>query len=139
VTATLIIDCSITMSWCFPDEATKASAKIQDRLADESALVPAHWFLEVTNVLAMAEKRKRITSANSDDFLQLLSLFDLEVDEESPQRAFDQLLDVCRKFGLTSYDAAYLDLAARRQLPLASLDDDLRAAAAKIGIKSLGR
>jgi predicted nucleic acid-binding protein len=139
VTATFIIDCSITMSWCFPDEATKASSKIQDRLADETAIVPAHWFLEVTNVLAMAEKRKRITSEKSDEFIRLLKLFDLEVDDESPGRAFDQLLAFCRKYGLTSYDAAYLDLAARHQLPLASLDDDLRAAATKIGIKSIGR
>jgi predicted nucleic acid-binding protein len=139
VTASFIVDCSITMTWCFADEATKASSEIQDRLVSESALVPAHWFLEVANVLAMAEKRRRITPAKSDEFIRLLRLLELEVDDESPDRAFDRLLPLCRKHGLTSYDAAYLELAVRRQLPLASLDDDLRAAAAKIGVMSLGR
>jgi predicted nucleic acid-binding protein len=139
VTASLIIDCSITMTWCFADAATRATSEIQDRLVTESALVPAHWFLEVANVLAMSEKRRRLTPAKSDEFIRLLLLLDLEVDDESPGRAFDHVVPLCRAHGLTSYDAAYLELAVRRQLPLASLDDDLCAAAAKLGVKALGR
>ena len=139
MTPTLIIDCSIAMAWCFSDEATKKTAELQDRLVEEAALVPAHWFLEVTNVLAMAEKRKRIPVVNTSRFLQLLSALDIQVDQEASTRAFDHLLPLCRNHRLTSYDAAYLDLAVRRQLPLASLDDDLRRAAASLGVALEGR
>ncbi|HEY3968363.1 MAG TPA: type II toxin-antitoxin system VapC family toxin [Planctomycetaceae bacterium] len=139
MTASLIIDCSLTMTWCFADEATDASADIQDRLTHEGVLVPAHWFLEVTNVLVMAEKRRRITSSRSDAFVQLLQVLDIEVDNDIPGRAFDHVLPLCRTHKLTSYDAAYLDLAVRRRLPLASLDKDLRAAAEELGIELLGQ
>ena len=139
MTASFIIDCSITMTWCFRDEATEASSRIQERLASETALVPGHWFLEVANVLAMAEKRRRITSAKSDEFVRLLQLMDFEVNDEGPGRAFEHVLPLCRAQGLTSYDAAYLDVALRHRLPLATLDKDLRAAARKLGIKVLGR
>jgi predicted nucleic acid-binding protein len=123
------------MSWCFADEDTAESRSVQDRLVDESALVPAHWYLEVANVLAMAEKRHRISADDSVEFLTLIKTFDLEVDHEISSRAFDQLLPLCRQHGLTSYDAAYLDLAMRRKLPLATLDEELKAAAGKLGIK----
>ena len=139
MSAAFIIDCSITMAWCFPDEATPDSSKLLDRLESETALVPAHWFLEVTNVLAMAEKRKRITAAKSTGFLTLLEAMDVEVDDEAAGRAFAHLLPLCRSHGLTSYDAVYLELALRRRLPLASLDDDLRAGAKALGIEVLGK
>lgn len=139
MSAAFIIDCSITMAWCFSDEATAAVSKLQDRLERETALVPAHWFLEVTNVLAMAEKRKRISPAKTAAFLELLAEMDIEVDEEATRRAFEHLLPLCRSIGLTAYDAVYLDLALRRGLPLASLDDDLCAAARQLGIEILGK
>jgi predicted nucleic acid-binding protein len=139
LTPTLIIDCSITMSWCFADEASEQTARIQDRLVAEAALVPGHWFLEVANVLAMAEKRRRISAVDATHFIQLLAKLDIQADEEAPARAFDHLLPLCRSHSLTSYDAAYLDLAVRRQLPLASLDDDLRRAAARLGVVVLGQ
>ena len=137
--AAFVLDCSITMSWCFADEATPASAKVLDRLENESALVPPHWFLEVTNVLAMAEKRRRHTAAKSAEFLARLEALEIDYDEESPRRAFTHLLQLCRSHKLTSYDATYLELAHRRRLPLAALDDDLRSAARKLGIEVLGK
>jgi predicted nucleic acid-binding protein len=139
VKPTLILDCSMAMAWCFADESTPETVRIQDRLAAEAAVVPAHWFLEVTNVLAMAEKRKRISPADSSQFVQLLSLLDIQIDEESSRRAFHHLLPLCRSHGLTSYDAAYLDLLLRRQAPLASLDDALRQAAISLGMPVLGK
>ncbi len=139
MSAAFILDCSITMSWCFPDESTPASLKLLDRLESETALAPSHWFLEVTNVLAMAEKRKRHTAAKSAEFLTRLDALDIEADDEAAGRAFAELLPLCRRHGLTSYDAAYLELAHRRRLPLASLDNDLRSAAKKLGIEVLGR
>lgn len=139
MTPTLIVDCSMAMAWCFADESTPETVRIQDRLAAEAAIVPGHWFLEVTNVLAMAEKRKRISSDDSQLFVQLLSVLDIQVDDENSRRAFDHILPLCRSHGLTSYDAAYLDLAIRRQLPLASLDDALRQAATSLGMQVLGK
>ena len=134
-----VLDCSITMAWCFGDEATPASSAVLDRLERDAALVPVHWFLEVTNVLAMAEKRKRMTAAKSAEFLTLLGTLDITADEETAARAFTHLPPLCRAHRLTSYDAAYLELAVRRQLPLASLNDDLRAGAQELGITVLGK
>ena len=139
MSAAFIVDCSLAMTWCFRDEATPPSAAIQDRLEHETALVPGHWFLEVANVLAFAEKKKRVTVATTAKFLSHLAQLDLEVAEDVPSRAFDHVLPLCRAHGLTSYDAAYLDLAVRRGLPLASLDDDLRAAAGSLGVVVLGK
>ncbi len=136
---TLILDCSMTMAWCFADESTPETVEIQDRLASEAAVVPAHWFLEVTNVLTMAERHKRISADDASQFVQLLSALDIQADEEAPRRAFQHILPLCRRHGLTSYDAAYLDLVLRRQLPLASLDDDLRRAVTSLGMPVLGK
>ena len=127
------------MAWCFADESTPQTLEIQERLVSEAAIVPAHWFLEVANVLAMAEERKRISSNDAQQFVQLLSILDIQVDEDSSRRAFDHLLPLCRAHGLTSYDAAYLDLVMRRRLPLASLDDVLRQAATNLGLPVLGK
>jgi predicted nucleic acid-binding protein len=139
VSAAFVLDCSITMTWAFGDEETSASSSVLDRLESEVAVVPAHWFLEVTSVLAMAEKRKRITATKSTEFLALLSTLDIQTDTETADRAFAHLLPLCRSHSLTSYDAAYLELAIRRHLPLASLDDDLRRSAKKLGISVLGK
>ncbi len=139
MSAAFIIDCSITMAWCFADEATPQTTKILDRLGEETALVPPLWFLETTNVLAMAEKRKRITAAESDTFLALLQTFDFEIDEVGTDRMLTHILPLCRTHKLTSYDAVYLDLALRRGLPLASLDEDLRREAKTLGVPLLGK
>lgn len=132
-----IIDCSMTMAWFFFDEATPATQRIQDRLATEAALVPSLWLLEVTNVLAMAEKRNRTTSSDSTQFLEQLQKCDIQTDDSWQRRTFDHILPLCRKHSLTTYDAAYLDLAFRSQLPLASLDIDLKKAAKTLGIPLL--
>ena len=137
--ASVIIDCSMTMAWCFEEEATSVTDEVLDRLEGETALVPALWFLEVTNVLAMAEKRKRITAARSEEFLSLLDALDVEVDLEAADRAFSHLLPLCRRHRLTAYDAAYLELALRRRLPLASLDHDLRVGARSLGLPVIGK
>ncbi|HUQ69662.1 MAG TPA: type II toxin-antitoxin system VapC family toxin [Planctomycetaceae bacterium] len=137
MTATLVIDCSVAMSWCFADEATPQTASVQERLVTEVAIVPAHWPLEVTNVLAMAERRQRINAADSTEFLNLLGQFAIEVDDQTSNRAFDQILHLARTHGLTTYDAAYLELALRRQLPLASLDVALCRAASVLGVELL--
>ena len=138
MSASFVLDCSIAMAWLFHDEATPKTSALLNRLASEAALVPAWWFIEVTNVLAMAERRGRITPAQSDAFIADLGKLAFERDDEAPGRAFTHLLPLCRTHRLTSYDAAYVDLAIRRRLPLATLDDDLRKTARKLGIGLLG-
>ena len=108
-------------------------------LEKESALVPSLWFLEVTNVLALAEQRKRITASKSAEFLSLLEQLEIEVDHEAAGRAFNSLLPLCRSHRLTSYDAVYLELAIRRKIPLASLDDDLRGQAKSLRVDVIGK
>jgi predicted nucleic acid-binding protein len=125
------------MAWLFHDEATPKTATVLNRLATETAVVPGWWFIEIANVLAIAERRGRIMPAQSDAFIADLEKLGIEKDDEAPGRAFTHLLVLCRKYRLTSYDAVYLDLAIRRQLPLATLDDDLREAAVKLGLRLL--
>jgi predicted nucleic acid-binding protein len=138
MSAVFVLDCSIAMAWLFNDEATPKTGALLTRLTTETALVPAWWFIEITNVLAMAERKGRITSTQSDAFIADLGKLGIERDEEAPHRAFTYLLPLCRRHRLTSYDAIYLDLAIRRNLPLATLDDDLRKTAKKLGVRLLG-
>jgi len=136
--AVFVLDCSIAMAWLFHDEATPKTTALLNRLATETALVPAWWLIEITNVLAMAERKGRITPTQSDAFIADLGKLGIERDNDAPDRAFTHLLALCRTHRLTSYDAIYLDLAMRRRLPLATLDDELRRTARKLGIDLLG-
>lgn len=137
MSASFVVDCSVAMSWLFPDEATPRTRALLNRMASETALVPGWWFIEVTNVLAIAERRGRIARAESDAFIADIGRLAFERDDAAPDRAFTTLLGLCRLHGLTSYDAIYLDLAVRTNLPLATLDVDLRKAARKLGITLL--
>ena len=138
MSAVFVLDCSIAMAWLFNDEATPKTEALLTRLTTETALVPAWWFIEITNVLAMAERKGRITPIQSDAFIADLGKLGIEQDDEAPRRTFTYLLPMCRRHRLTSYDAIYLDLAVRRNLPLATLDDDLRKTAKKLGVRLLG-
>ena len=138
MSASFVVDCSMAMAWLFQDEATQKTTALLKRLATEAALVPAWWFVEIANVLTMAERKGRITPTQSDAFIVDLSKLGIEQDDEAPDRAFTHLLPLCRTHRLTSYDAIYLDLAIRRGLPLATLDDDLRKAGKKLGVGLLG-
>ncbi len=138
MSAAFVVDCSIAMAWLFHDEATPKTTALLHRLATQTALVPGWWFIEITNVLALAERKGRITPAQSDAFIADLSQLGIERDDEAPARAFTHLLGLCRRHRLTSYDAIYLDLAVRRTLPLATLDDDLCKTAKQLGVGLLG-
>lgn len=133
-----VLDCSLTMAWCFLDEATPTTKKLLESMGGASAVVPAWWYLELTNALAMAERKGRIAAAQVAGFAALIESLSIEVDVSAHQRAFSHLLPLCRMHQLTSYDAMYLDLALVRQLPLATLDESLRRAAKKAGVKLLG-
>ena len=133
-----VLDSSVTMSWFFDDEATAATDKLLDRLnSDGRAIVAAHWALEVSNTLLMAERRKRSTVAESSHFIAILDALPIEADQETASRASTSSMELARAQGLTLYDSAYLELAMRRSLPLATLDKQLRAAAKKAGVPCL--
>lgn len=132
-----VVDCSLTMAWLFEDEKSEFTEKILDRLNEEKAVVPPLWIYEVINVLICGEKRKRIAPSQSAHFLNVLSNLPIQVIENQPLLQSESMLFIARTYGLTSYDAAYLDLASRLGLPLASLDDKLIAAAKTSGIKIL--
>jgi predicted nucleic acid-binding protein len=133
-----VLDSSVTLSWFFDDEATSATDELLDQLnRDGQAIVASHWALEVGNTLLMAERRKRSTVADSSHFLAILDALPIEADLETISRANTASLNLARTQGLTLYDSAYLELAMRRSLPLATLDKQLRAAAEKSGVTCL--
>jgi predicted nucleic acid-binding protein len=123
-----VVDNSVVMSWCFQDEMSEYADSVLDCLADAQALVPGIWPLEVTNVLLMAQRKKRLGRAGSTRFLELLRSLPILVEQELPARVFAEILSLADDTGLSTYDASYLDLAMREGLPLASLDKSLRKA-----------
>ena len=134
----LVIDSSITLSWCFEDERTEVTATLLYRVAETGALVPALWRLEVANGLQIALRRGRIDAAYRDATIADLRDLAIDVDPETDRKAWSEILQLADRFRLTLYDAAYLELAQRRQLPLASLDNELRAAGQMLGVPLLG-
>lgn len=134
-TKRLVLDASVTLAWCFPEEGTPYTQQMLDLLANGAeALTPAIWPFEVANALLVGERNKRRTMAQVTAFLQRLATLPIKVDEPRVDRAFGQILTVARQEQLTEYDAAYLELALREALPLATLDQRLRQAAQHAGI-----
>jgi predicted nucleic acid-binding protein len=128
-------DSSAALSWCFEDEATPQTEDLLNRLkAGEAALVPAHWPFEIGNVLVQAVRRHRIQREKQAQFIAQLRRLPIQVDAESAAQALQRSLVLAERHGLTVYDAAYLELALRMSLPLASFDQDLRKAAQVEGI-----
>lgn len=130
-----VIDASVAMAWVFEDEATADTDVLLEQLRTASALVPSLWPFEVTNVLAVAERRGRISEAQAVQISRLLAALPIAVDQAPV--VLDELTATARHHDLSSYDAAYLMLALHRGLPLATLDRRLREAAASAGVSLL--
>ncbi len=135
---TFVLDASITLSWCFSDQATPLSDAALARLTEDEALVPELWPFEVANVLAVAERRGRLRSAQTLQFVQLLGQLPITVEELGRGAILSTVVDLARTTGLTAYDASYLALAASAGLPLATDDSLLRQAALAAGVELLG-
>ncbi|MFN9636144.1 MAG: type II toxin-antitoxin system VapC family toxin [Synechococcaceae cyanobacterium] len=133
----LVLDVSLSCAWCFADEASPAAWKLLERMQKAVAHVPALWLWEMGNVLVQAERRGRITSAAIRTFLGLLETLPVCVDHATTASAWHDTLALAPSHGLTVYDAAYLELALRRGLPLASRDKALQAAARREGVPLL--
>ena len=124
-----VIDTSVVMSWCFKDEINRYADGILDLLEEATAFAPSIWPLEVGNVLLVAERRKRLSEADSIRFITLLSELPINVEQEPPERMIHEILALAREHKLSSYDASYLNLAMRKGLSIATLDRNLIAAA----------
>lgn len=134
----LILDSSATLAWIYADEITPAIRQVFDLLRENGAWVPSLWRLEVANILEMGVRRTRHDVAFRDATLADLALLPINLDPETDRQAWGATLRLAERHRLTSYDAAYLELAQRRRLPLATLDSDLRAAANSESVTLLG-
>lgn len=131
----VVIDASLTMTWCFPDEASNEADEMLDLVANEGAIVPDLWRLEVVNVLLVAERRHRLTEAQASHFLELLHGLPIEVDSMPTNAA--SVLAAGRHHRLSAYDATYLALAERLGLALLTRDEALRSAGRRAGVTVL--
>lgn len=125
----LVIDASIAVDWIMEDEGTPAALAARRHVVRFGAVVPAIWRTEVANALLSACRRGRLTFDECKEALADLERIRIEADPETWDRAWPDILDLAEAHHLTVYDAAYLELAARRGLPLATLDQELRKAA----------
>lgn len=135
--AEFVVDCSMTMAWCFEDEATPETDAILKRLKQTTAVVPALWPLEVASVLRIGERRGRLMPIKLEQFIVLLKSFPITIEQVDTDRALDRILPLAQTHNLTPYDAAYLELALRLGLPLATLDNELIRAATALGVALL--
>lgn len=136
VTEGFVLDNSVTMSWCFPDENDSYAQDVLKALPGTAAAVPSLWPLEVANILLVGERRGRISQADTATFIGLLEGLPIRIDDETSEHAMKASLNLARAQNLSVYDASYLELALRRGLPIATLDAKLKAAAAALGIGS---
>jgi len=123
-----VLDCSIAISWCLVDENNDYANAILAMMPDAEAFVPNIWSLEIANVLLVAERRNRITTEQSEQAIGLLESFLIQVDTATNANALGTTLVLGRTVGLAAYDAAYLELALRLGLPMATIDTQLAAA-----------
>ena len=131
-----VLDASITACWAFRDEDHPAASLALDQMRSEEAVVPCLWWFEVRNILVVNERKRRIAESDTANFLMNLSRLRIRVDRDPVEAA---VLGLARRHRLSVYDAAYLELAQREGLPLATLDADLQTAAAGAGVALLSR
>jgi predicted nucleic acid-binding protein len=134
----LVLDSSVTLSWLYSDELTPATQQVFDRVVSDGAWVPSLWRLEVANSLQNAVRRRRISGEFRDAALTDLALLNIDIDSDTDTFAWSATLRLAERCGLTLYDAAYLELAQRLGLPLATLDQELRTIGSELGVPLLG-
>jgi len=134
----LVLDSSATLAWIYSDETTDPIRRLFDAVADDGAVVPALWRLEIANSLTVAVRRGRIDANFRRAVLSDLALLDITTDDHTDVHAWGETLSVADRFQLTVYDAAYLELAQRHNLPLATLNRELRVAAKSLGLHLMG-
>lgn len=130
-----VIDNSVVMAWFFEDEASDYTVSVLESLTKYDCIVPSIWPLEVANTLLVGERRGRTTEAKATRFITLLNSLPIQIDLETTKHALLDTLQLARENHLSSYDAAYLELAMREGVPIATQDKALKKAAKKCGVK----
>ena len=133
----LVLDASVTLAWCFKDESSDRADHVLDQLVHQRALAPPIWPYEVANALIVAERRKRLTARDTATALEMLAQLPVDVDHWRTEDIFGHIPAVARKYQLSAYDAAYVCLAKRENVPFATLDARLRKVAVKLSIPLL--
>ena len=131
----VVIDCSVFLAWCMADEDEPTAIRAIGRVIETGGVVPRIWWYELRNALLMNERRGRITAQQVADTLADSAALGIEIDDRHDEAS---ILGLARQHGLSVYDAAYLEVASRRGLPLATLDQRLSTAAAANGIAVIG-
>ncbi len=133
-----VLDNSVALAWCFEDAHTEPVMNLLDRVAERGAYAPSLWPLEALNGLLMAERRKRLDARRRNLLAGFLRALPITLDMETADHAWRATIRLAERYRLTVYDAAYLELAQRRKLPLATFDQDLIKAAKAAGVILLG-
>jgi predicted nucleic acid-binding protein len=133
-----VLDSSVTLAWLFHDEKNAYADGIAARFPDLEVFVPSLWHLEIANVLLVGERRGRSTQADTVNWTGFLAGLPITIDGETTARAWTDTLSLARAQNLSAYDGAYLELALRLGIPLATLDDRLKAAASAVGVPLYG-
>ena len=130
-----VVDASVSIALVIGDEVSPEADAARQRMLWDDALAPSHWWFEVRNVVLMNERKGRLTRDRAEGALTFLRLQPVSLDHDADEV---RLLDLARAHKLTAYDAAYLEVAQRLAIPLASHDRALNRAARAIGVESLG-
>jgi predicted nucleic acid-binding protein len=135
VKRSFVADASVAIAWVHPAQATPETDAMLDRLAaGDSLVVPALWPLEVANALTVLRRRRKLTPDEARSAIEIIRELPLVIDYEAATMAFTRLVDLASENELTVYDATYIELATRRQLPLASNDEQMKRAAIRLGV-----
>jgi predicted nucleic acid-binding protein len=133
----IVVDASVALAWCFPDEASEYADTVLIALEGKRVLVPAVWPLEVTNAVVVAERRRRVSQPEMRRFVELLEGLTIHEDSLPVAASVSNILPLAREYGLSAYDASYLEVAIRHGAPLATLDSGLEKAGRKAGVEIL--
>jgi predicted nucleic acid-binding protein len=131
----IVVDASVALAWCFPDETSAYADFVLLALENQVAVVPAIWPVEVTNALVVGERRNRLHQPEVTRFVELLKALNIVQDAQPATEILSHVFPLAQRYRLSAYDAAYLDVAVRRHLPLATLDSGLRSASRSAGIE----
>ncbi len=132
-----VLDASVAIAWCFESESSSYSDSVLNKMGEVQVVVPSIWPLEVSNAIAVAHRRGRLSATESIQAASLIAMLPVSVDEPNVSRALGMTLDIATRNSLSSYDASYLELAIRRYLELATLDEQLRKVAVAMGVPIL--
>jgi predicted nucleic acid-binding protein len=133
-----VLDASIALAWALPDEASDQADRFLSRVTAKDVLwVPSLWWYEVANALVVAERRKRLTEADGIHLIDLYRALPIKTDMVSGTAVIEQLRTLARQYNLSAYDVAYLELALRKGLGLATADLNLQSASKKAGVRIL--